>query len=107
MTIILNNNQVKGDIRLINNSCLIVNLQLNYQQFTQIIEHKDKTFNILIINKVKPILLKRCVKCAWGYVNKEGYTNMQINYWESELINIDEYRDIIINNLIKNNYENI
>jgi len=38
---------------------------------------------------------------------KEGYTNMQINYWESELINIDEYRDIIINNLIKNNYENI
>jgi hypothetical protein len=107
MTIILNNNQVKGDIRLINNSCLIVNLQLNYQQFTQIKECKDKTFNILINNKEKPILLKRCVKCAWGYVNKEGYTNMQINYWESELINIDEYRDIIINNLIKNNYENI
>jgi hypothetical protein len=102
MTIILNGEQVKGNIRLISKGelCEVANLQLNYQQFTQITECKDKTFNILIINKVKPILLKRCVKCAWGYVNKEGYTNMQINYWESELVNIDEYRDILIDNFI-------
>ncbi len=102
MTIILNEEQVKGNIRLINKGELseVANLQLNYEQFTQITECKDKTFNILINNKVKPMLLKRCVRCGWGYVNKEGYTNMQINYWESELVDINEYRDILIDNLI-------
>lgn len=101
MTIILNNDQVIG-ARLDNpeKGCEVADLKLNYQQFIQITECKEKTFNILITNRIKPIILKRCVKCAWGYVNKEGYTHMQINYWDSELVEINEYRDILISNLI-------
>jgi hypothetical protein len=97
MTIILNGTQVNGDKPNVKNSLNIAYLDLRYEEFNQIIEHKEKTFNILIIKKT-PILLKRCVKCAWRY--EELYTHMQINYWESEIVQIDSFRDILIDKLL-------
>lgn len=87
--------------RIVKNSCCVGNLKLNYEQFTEIVNCKDKTFEILINfgGSQKDVKLSRCVRCSWGYVNKEGFTNMQINYWESELVDTDISRDILIENL--------
>ena len=107
MIVILNSDQLSYSseyskkYRIVKNSCSVGNLGLNYEQFTKIESCKDKTFEILINfgGSQKDVKLSRCVKCAWGRVNKEGFTHMQINYWESELVDTDVSRDILIENL--------
>lgn len=79
--------------------CNVANLKLTYDQFTKI--ESCETFEILIIGLKKSIKLSRCVKCAWGYVNEDGYTLMQINYWESKFVDTYESRDILIECLIE------
>jgi len=85
----------------VKDSCTVANLKLNYEQFTEIVNCKDKTFEILVIfgDLQKNVKLSRCVRCAWGYFNKEGLTAMQINYWDSELVDTDVSRNILIENL--------
>jgi hypothetical protein len=106
--IILNSDQLKyssdsdgygKNYRIVKNSCCVGNLKLNYEQFTEIVN--CKTFEILINfgGSQKDVKLSRCVKCAWGRVNKEGFTHVQINYWESELVDTDISRDILIESL--------
>jgi hypothetical protein len=107
MMVILNSDQLlyrseySNKYRIVKNSCCVGELKLNYEQFTQIVNCKDKTFEILVNfgGSQKDVKLSRCVRCAWGRVNKDGFSYMQINYWESELVDTDVSRDILIESL--------
>ena len=107
MIVILNSDQLLyrseygSKYRIVKDSCCVGELRLNYEQLTEIVNCKDKTFEILVNfgGSQKDVKLSKCVRCAWGPVNKEGFTNMQINYWESELVDTDVSRDILIESL--------
>jgi hypothetical protein len=100
MMVILNSDQC-NKYRIVKNSCCVGELKLNYEQFTEIVNCKDKTFEILVNfgGSQKDVKLSRCVRCAWGHVNKDVFSYMQINYWESELVDTDVSRDILIESL--------
>ena len=98
MKIILNRNQIDSFRLPVKNDCNVANLKLNYNQFNRIRSCEDKTFEIIICGMVN-VKLSRCVICAWGYVKIVGLTGVQINYWQSERIEMCEYRDIIIESL--------
>ena len=105
MIVVLNSDQLGYSseygkkYRIVKNSCCVGNLKLNYEQFTEISNCKEFEILVNFGGSQKDVKLSRCVKCAWGYVNKEGFTHMQINYWESELVDTDVSRDILIESL--------
>jgi hypothetical protein len=77
MMVILNSDQLlyrseySNKYRIVTNSCCVGELKLNYEQFTEIVNCKDKTFEILVNfgGSQKDVKLSRCVRCAWGRVN--------------------------------------
>ena len=77
------------------NSCNIANLKLTYEQYL-----KSEYGNFSILIPYKNLLLKRCFKVSSGYVSKEKLIDVQINFWDFEVIEQDLRRDIIIGEIL-------
>lgn len=99
--IIVNSNQFKSDIKFATNGLVAANIRITNKQFNKILGKStaSKPFEILIPSfQGKNIKLSKCYICGW--TKGEFYSDVLINYWKSEIVDLDEYRDIIIDELV-------
>jgi hypothetical protein len=101
--IVLNRSQFsKSDIKLVTNSLVATNIRITNKQFNKILgkSTQSRPFEILIPNYQARfnIKLTKCYICGWK--KEEFHSNVLINYWSYEVVDADEYRDIIIDELV-------
>ena len=98
---ILDKNRISMNSDFHKNCCNVAHLKLTHEEY---LKTQSGNFSILVneIRGVPPknILLKSCYKVSNGYVSKEKLIDVQINFWDFEIIDKDTKRDIIIGEIL-------
>ncbi len=96
-----------GNFNMTYDECIIAYIKLHNQdkRYKEIMN--SRLFSAIVCDplslgysKFKGIVkFNKCIKCGWGYPNSNGIVNISINYWRSEVIEKEEYRDVLIDNI--------